>query len=504
MTTIKAINDRYYAQKSLIKNGVEMVLVGDPIGEKLDRSVRALSKTVRERELGALEELESAAKALLWRQITRPQPLSHNVELTDICSFVHDQSLLFSNMIEDQTVLTDLAECAADIPLVDPPLGTILLESCQEVGCGNAIILAASHSAARGLRSWLEPRGLSVLTQGELTRLNTPREITYAVGPPKFFYPSLITSPVNKEVSFLFPSWFKDRTIPSSRISEYFEGRIDIGSKVFLVNNDSRSEPSTVVQPPELENYFPQPVWNTGVAPNEKTSDSVSARKVHLSGNYSIWLDDGERIRTINIHNAEGERVSYTNVKSVRRGTYLLLRQGVSEYGSLYNTALDALGSRANQIEYTQSAWKDKLSKRIDEYGANHVIRSLSSVGVSSPNRATAWVDKNLICPRRSRDLLLLLSWLDIPKEPSFSNAIEFRRQTYNSRWDVLKKLESTISQTDMNLLDNRGFLQLESEIDGFKGILATRVLAVSPGYQVVSKNDLRVPFVDRSAKWLE
>ena len=46
--------------------------------------------------------------------------------------------------------------------------------------------------------------------------------------------------------------------------------------------------------------------------------------------------------------------------------------------------------------------------------------------------------------------------------------------------------------------------LSLDVKAAGFRGILATRVLAVSPFMEVVSRNDARVPFEDRSGQWLE
>ena len=49
-----------------------------------------------------------------------------------------------------------------------------------------------------------------------------------------------------------------------------------------------------------------------------------------------------------------------------------------------------------------------------------------------------------------------------------------------------------------------RRYIRLDLDMPGFRGIIATRVLAVSPETTVVARHEARLPFADRSAKWLE
>jgi hypothetical protein len=46
--------------------------------------------------------------------------------------------------------------------------------------------------------------------------------------------------------------------------------------------------------------------------------------------------------------------------------------------------------------------------------------------------------------------------------------------------------------------------MSLDAKAEGFRAIIATRVLAISPHAEIVSRHDARVPFEDRSAQWLE
>ncbi|QDY66593.1 hypothetical protein FQA45_09800 [Glutamicibacter halophytocola] len=483
-----------------------MILVNDPIGESLNRTVCKLSRSIREHELNALEEIESAAKALLWRYVTRPQPLSHNQGIDEICRAIQQQVAHFKNKIQDRALLTDLTESVKQIGLGDPLTGRVLLESCQEVGAKNAVVVAASRPATQDLRTWLEPYGIAVVTQSELARLNAHFEITYAVGPPKFFGSSVVTSPATNELSYLLPSWFKDRSIPLSAISAHSEGKIQIRSRLYSVGPALEVAAKPLEENLELESYLPQPIWSRprGATTEHVEEDRAQARKIYLSGEFSIWLDDGERIRTIEIGNPPGERVSYTNVGSIKRGTFLLLRQGVSEYGALADASKKALGNLAREIEFTQSNWKQALGKKINEHSKTYIIKQLEMEGIATPNRAFAWVEKDLICPQKKSDFLALLRWLQVPVEPTLSNAMALRRQTYKTRNDIHRQLEKSIANADMNHLERNGFLQVGYETEGFRGILATRVLAISPDHEIVPKSNLRVPSSDRSARWLE
>src|SRR4029079_19591167 len=117
-------------------------------------------------------------------------------------------------------------------------------------------------------------------------------------------------------------------------------------ARVYSAGELPDSDITTNGAEPEDE-LLPQPVWGERQSSErEPTFDEVEARKVLLSGSLAVWLDDGERIRTLDPAQPSGERVTYTPVSAVREGTFLLLRQGESERGALHQAALQLLGER--------------------------------------------------------------------------------------------------------------------------------------------------------------
>lgn len=97
-----------------------------------------------------------------------------------------------------------------------------------------------------------------------------------------------------------------------------------------------------------------------------------------------------------------------------------------------------------------------------------------------------------------------MLEWLNIPIQPTFDHATMVRRALYQASADVRDQLEKAVSEADLAALDQDGHLSLDVETEGHRGIVATRVLAMAPYTEIVSRHDARVPFEDRSGQWLE
>ena len=217
----------------------------------------------------------------------------------------------------------------------------------------------------------------------------------------------------------------------------------------------------------------------------------------------AIWLDDndGERIRTLDPAAPHGERVHYAKLSTVRPGTYLLLRRGTSGYGALDSLAARLLGDQAAKIEATQEAWKGELDRRIEARGIGNVEHDLRLHGVKTASRAWAWTDPSLILPKNDEDFRALLSWLGIPAEPTVSNAKRLRRAHYQAGSDVRETLEQAVEDSDLTELERGGRLDLRIRVEGFRDLVAARVVAVSPHAQVIPRRQARVPFEDRSAR---
>lgn len=503
MSRVDALNQRYAFSTSLAEAGVEIDAIGDPTGARFNVAVRRLMALVRDEGGANLDDLAGAAKALRWRQITQPQPTSFNPSRQHLATEVVKHARRLRGAIGDQSLLDELASAASVLAETDSEVGSALLRSISEVGAGACVVVAASRPAATGLEQWLRDHGVPVLTAGELERQQPEREQAYVVGPPRLYRSSLVTAPVTEAVSFLLPAWFADRSVPVSAIAPYAEGAIRIKSRVFIEGDTS--EP--VVDLPHDENedeYLPQPVWGSRQeGEREPTSEEVEARKLLLSGNLAMWLDDGDRIRSLDPGQPTGERVTYTDVPAVRPGTYLLLRQGETERTALYQAAIARL-PHGHAVDRSQAAWKRLLAERIHALGYGRVVRQLRDAGVLTADRARAWTDPNLIRPAKDKDFERLLRLLGIPVQPAFGYATMLRRTLYLVSAEIGRQLEAAVSAADLSELDVTGHLSLDVKTAGFRGIVATRVLAVSPFTEIVSRRDARVPFKDRSGQWLD
>lgn len=505
MSRIRTLNRLYADSAALVRGGVEIVAVGDPAGARFNAAVRRLMIALRDDGPGLWDDLVGAAKALRWRIITQPQPTEFNPGLVRLVEEVARHARHLREAVADQALLDELEASSVAVASADPVLGNALLHDCLEAGVDDCIVIAASRPAQAGLNQWLKGYGVLVLTVGELERDRHQRDRSYVAGPPRFYPSSLVTAPVTSGVSFLLPAWFQDRSIPHSVIAAYAEGAIRIKAKVFTEGDTT--EPVQEV-PPEIQDeglYLPQPIWGARqVADREPTSEEVIARKVLLSGNLAIWLDDGERIRSLDPRQPAGERVTYAEVAAVRQGTYLLLRQGVTERGALHQAAIARLRSLGGTVEVSQMAWKQLLAEKIQALGYRETVEELQAMGVRTADRVRAWTDPGLIRPHSDRDFELLLQCLGIPIQPTFGYATRLRKMLYQVSAEIGKQLEAAVSAADLSVLETTGNLSLDVKTEGFRGILATRVLAISPYSEIVSRHDARVPFEDRSGQWLE
>jgi hypothetical protein len=189
----------------------------------------------------------------------------------------------------------------------------------------------------------------------------------------------------------------------------------------------------------------------------------------------------------------------------VRPGIYLLLRDGETERLALYQAALQLMGPHAAAAVVTaQAEWKDALQARLDKLGRATVVRELAALGVKTLDRVGAWTEPLLARPQSNRDFESLLQWLGVQVHPTYELATALRRKRAQASARIGDQLEEAVAAADMSLLEREGHLRLELQSAGFRGIIATRVLSISPGAEIISRYDARVLRPDRSAKWLE
>lgn len=507
MSRIEALSRRYAAAAAVARNGVEIIVVADASGSAFDRALRGVLGEVRDEESGPWDEVVGISKALRWRRLTHPQPLEFNPALSE----GHAQLVQYIDRLRGAVsfgpALDALASASAAMLAGDSPVGTLLTRSVAEVGASDCAVVVGSRAAQAGVRDWLGQSGVRVLIAGELDEADGA-SIIYAVGPPRFFPAALVTAPPTDEVTFLLPAWFTDLSVPRSVISSYTEGALRVGSRVLREGTDDSStawDIQPIPDPIDEAELQPAPVWGPTRKPNRPPEiGEVEAQKLLLAGGLALWLDDGDRIRAVDPGQPAGERVIYVDVGEVGVGTYLLVRTGITERGVLYEAALQQLGSLALEVDQSQAAWKAALSERIRAEGYNRVVSRLLALGVRTAERARAWTDPNLIRPNSDTDFESMLRWLGVPRDPTVGYANRLRRALYQASAGIREELETAVSRADLDALDRYGSLNLEVETAGFRGILATRVLAISPGTTLIQRRDARVPFEDGGARWLE
>jgi hypothetical protein len=517
VSRIDALMERYAAAGSLAANGAEIVAVEDPVGARLNAALRCVMLAARD-DPGPWDDIIQPARLLRWRLATRLQADTGQ----DVVAEIEKQERRLRPAVTDVSLLENLASAARAAAEAESPLADALLDMISRTGPESCVIVAASRPAQAALAGFGGTAGVRVLTAAELAREETCTDYAYAIGPPRFFGAALVTAPAARSVSFVIPSWVRDRTLPSSPVTAYADsGAMLIRSRTRTTGTGSPADAegaapgmeSTGESGPSadasglLDDLFPQPAWDEPATPHRAPqSDEVIAHRVLLDGGLAIWLDDndGERIRTLDPAAPHGERVHYAKLSMVRPGTDLLLRRGTSGYGALDSLAARLLGDQAAKIEATQEAWKGELGRRIEARGIGNVERELRLHGVKTASRAWAWTDPSLILPKNDGDFRALLSWLGIPVEPTVSNAKGKRRAHYQAGSDVRETLEQAVEDTDLTELEHGGHLDLRIRVEGFRDLVAARVLAVSPHAQVIPRRQARVLFNDRSARWLE
>ncbi|MER7604760.1 hypothetical protein [Nocardioides sp. NPDC127503] len=502
---VQEVIRRYEASAAVLRHGVEIFAVGDPAGARLNAAVRRLIYTADENGSDIWGDLLRAANALRWRRMTQPQPGDRNQALIEAARAVRREARLLAGAVADDALLEEVSRAAEDVRETDSPVGHELRRSIEEADPAICAVVASSNPARAGLQDWLETLAVPVVLPGELGGLSDAIEQLYVVGPPIFFPSSVVTAPATEEVAFLLPSWFGHRSLPTSRLAMQADGAMKVQAKERVVGDVTEPESPVPGDEPTEDIYYPQPTWRGRTSGDrEPGADEAEAWKVLLAGQLAIWLDDGDRIRTLDPRQPAGERVTYAAVDAVAQGTYLVLRDGATERGAMYEAALRRMGTRADNIVVTQRAWKAALTRQLAVRSASACIRELRAQGVRSAARVRAWIEPTLISPKHEQDLVLLLEWLGLPVEPTHRNAMELRRAVYQATADLREELEDAVSRADLAALEREGYMRLAIAREGFRSMVVARVHARSPYTEIVARQQTRVPFGDRSSEWLE
>ena len=168
---------RYLASGSLMRQGVSIFAVGDPVGAQLNAAIRRTLFVLGDERSEAWNGVLQAANALRWRRMTQPQPREFHTQQPLIDEIVR-QAKRLRNLVGDGALLDLIAEGAVAVGETDSPVGAVLLESIQEVGPQGCVVVASKGAARAGLASWLDEVGATVLVPSELDTIGAGIEIS--------------------------------------------------------------------------------------------------------------------------------------------------------------------------------------------------------------------------------------------------------------------------------------------------------------------------------------
>ena len=506
MNRIKALNRRYVISSRIDGASAGPVVVEaipDPAGARFDQTLRDMIAALGE-DAVSFEEILSPAKALRWKRLFHAQPVTLDVRLQVLAERVIEQCSLMEGALDDQ-LRDELSKAAEGVAGNDTGYSDELPAWIDDVGAEQCVVVAAHRSDVVELREWLQRDHLQVLTAREALSAVSDRSQMYVVGPPVFYPRALATAAVTDEISYLVSDWFRCRKLPTSSFAEFAEKAVDVKTRVRESETVEVANLPAVEQSDVLDEYIPQPIWGKmGTSRSVPKSDEVFARKLYLSGGFAMWLDDGQRIRSLDPSQPVGERVTYMDVESVTEGSFLLLREGASERDILYKAAIENLGYRAADIEASQTRWKRRLGDRLEHRRHWRVEDELRAYGVKACEQVRAWTDPILVRPKSKRDFGLLLDWLGVPVQSTLDNADMLKSALRCESQRIRKKLEDIIEYIDLGELERIGHVSLGGRDIGVRGICATRVLAISNLKRPVARSRTRLLVEDDGGRWLE
>lgn len=492
---------RYRAAIEVAETPIAIARVEDPQGADLNKVLRRWRVRFGDVGDGSLADVMGGATALQWNRIV--DPIAGSERTKSLANAVLELLDGLEAAVVESSIIEALRVAIAGVADTAPPIGIELKRFLAEVGDIPSAIVCTRRRDVDRIAHWAGSRVTVVSGSFSIEAVESP-QIAYALGPPSFFAAPVLTAPVAGEIIFLSPAWIKHYDVPQSPFSAVAEFPILFEHRL---TGGRASATDELPQDLDFENsdlILPAPVWNEPATDEGANSPRAAAQKVLLSGNSAIWLDDGERIRTLDPEQPKGERVVYVRPEQLQLGNYLLLRPGVSDRAALRNLAFDQLGSRSAEVLQSQQQWKDALENRIADSGRAGVVSALDAMGVVAANQAVSWASEEVVAPRRRRDFELLLSWLELDLEDAMRNARAIQSAVMSVGHAARSELEDKISGSDLKRLVSDGHLEVEAVAVGISGMVAAEVLAISSRTWPIGKHNLRQLFADNGGRWLD
>ena len=106
--------------------------------------------------------------------------------------------------------------------------------------------------------------------------------------------------------------------------------------------------------------------------------------------------------------------------------------------------------------------------------------------------------------PQSAQDFRILLEYLGVPVAKTFELADSLRIARIRARSNSADGLDQVVARANLAEIEGKGLLRFDAHVEGFSGVVATKVLAVSPVKEIVPRNVVRVVFPERGVQWPE
>ncbi|WP_156367656.1 hypothetical protein [Arthrobacter sp. Leaf69] len=508
MKTIKEIRNIYEVVRGATRAPIEILRVGDLIGETLTYLLRQIRIELELDGISPWQPTFDLISGLRWHWSQSPGEIRLNLRFGEFLESLERDilrlELMSSNAERIQSVRQLVDKLRSE---TTAPMAEVLADYLKDgVGTNIAVVLPRNYLVEQyraNLRSAFP--GTQILGRTEVKGITPVDQIIY-LGAPVLFGSGAWRSPRSEEQVFIMPSWISKPSLPSSELQVAFmnpytravvhretgtldletagQGDDEVGADFYLEGPRARATEDDSV---------PLHV------------DEVWAREVTLSGGHSTLLDvEGEQVRTIDPQGRLGERVKLTDVEEVNVGTYLVVREGASDSDILRELTLQKLGSNGASTLNLHSQWKSLLSLQLRRHGERWVRSRLLHAGMRTIPRVEAWSLDGTFGPRSDTDFKLLMQWLGLDPGDFLDARNQLRSAQSKTTQGIRRQLEAKLSQADMQVLLVQGSLRMNSEISGLASMLACEVLAVSPNVFRVKKHECRSLKLESRYLWLE
>ena len=280
-----------------------------------------------------------------------------------------------------------------------------------------------------------------------------------------------MTAPVTSGVSFFLPAWFGDRSVPRSAIAAYAEGAIRIEARMFTEGDTTEPELELPVESRGRERV--SPAAGLGHSPVAATASRPPRRSRHTRCcSAATWRCGSMTANASARSTRTSQPVSASPIPKCQPsepGTYLLLRQGETERGALYQAAIAKLGQRGERSRCLPGRHGSTCWPKDPESSATAGRAGVAGRG-RPDRRPGAGLDGSQPDPPSSdQDFERLLQWLGIPIQPTFGYAAMLRKMLYQVSAEIGKQLEAAVSAADLSELETTGHLSLDVKTEGFR-----------------------------------